>query len=148
VTGVDLSQLSGQQNDPTQVLAFLKGAADDVEAVGTENVRGTETTHYRATVDLRKAIEGADGITDPETFERFLEQIDDETVDVDVWIDDDGRARRMEYGMAMQLPQGAVEIESAMDWFDFGTEVDVEPPPADQVTDISDLGGGAQQSQQ
>ena len=33
----------------------------------------------------------------------------------------------------------------AMELFDFGVEVDVEPPSADQVTDVSELLGQAPQ---
>jgi hypothetical protein len=149
MAGVDVSQLGGQQNDPTQTLAYLEGAADDVEEVGKENVRGVETTHYRATVDLAKAAENAGAVTDPEAFEKIIDQIGTETVDVDVWIDEDGRARRMAQSMPMNTEQGSVDVDTAMEFFDFGTEVDVEPPPADQVTDLAEVlgqvGAGAQQ---
>lgn len=36
----------------TQALDYLSSVAEDVTEVGTETVRGTETVHYRATVDL------------------------------------------------------------------------------------------------
>ena len=31
--------------------------SDDVEEVGTEEVRGVDTTHYRGTIDLERALE-------------------------------------------------------------------------------------------
>ena len=53
---VDLgSLLQGQSNDPTQGLGMVRGA-DNVVKVGTEQIRGTGTTHYRLVVDLDKAI--------------------------------------------------------------------------------------------
>src|SRR4029077_6763614 len=38
--------------DPRDVFAFLKAVSGSIEAVGTEELRGVETNHYRATVDL------------------------------------------------------------------------------------------------
>src|SRR5436190_76341 len=47
--GVDLQSLSqGQAGDPSQTLDYLRGASDDIKKVGSEDVRGTPTTHYRA----------------------------------------------------------------------------------------------------
>ena len=48
--GIDVSQLS-QYNDPTKMLDYLRSSGD-VDEVGKEDVRGVETTHYRAKVDL------------------------------------------------------------------------------------------------
>ena len=138
--GVDVSQMTGQQSDPTQTLAYLKGAAGEVDDLGTENVRGVETTHYRAMIDPEKAWEQAGAITDREALRKTLDQIGDEPFPTDVWVDGDGLARRIAISVPMETPQGKVAMDMAMEFFDFGTEVDVEPPPANEVTDLSDLG--------
>lgn len=44
----------GKPQDPTRQLEYLRGVSDSVEKVGTERVRGTQTTHYRAMIDLKK----------------------------------------------------------------------------------------------
>ena len=45
--GVDFEDLlQFQQADPTQSLQYLRGASEDFEKVGSEEVRGVETTHY------------------------------------------------------------------------------------------------------
>ena len=71
LTGTDLAQL-GSSNEPISGLELLTGA-EEVEEVGHEEVRGAATTHYRATVDLRKAVEEAGAVTDPDQFEKFAE---------------------------------------------------------------------------
>ena len=132
--GVDLSQLqAGANNDPTQVLQALRGASDDVEEVGAEEVRGVATTHYRGTMDLRKAAE-QQGV-DREQLDRLLAQVGSDTMPMDVWIDDDGRARRMR--MSPPTP-GSTETTMTIDLFDYGTDEGIQVPPADQVTDITD----------
>ena len=138
--GIDLGGLQQlNQGDPSQVLAYLKASSDDVKKAGAEEIRGVQTTHYTMTVDLHKVAEQV-----PEqkaNVERVIEQSGVETVPTEVWIDDEGRARRMElrYDDMLFAPGQRGNMEMTMDLFDFGVEVDVEPPPASQVTDISEL---------
>jgi hypothetical protein len=144
--GIDLGGLEQlNQSDPSQALAYLKAASGDIEEVGTEEIRGVETTHYELTVDLRKVVEQAPG--QKENVERVIEQSGIEKVPTQVWIDGDGQVRRMELlyeGMRFGQDQTG-DMAMTMELFDFGVEVDVEPPPADQVTDVSELLGQAPQ---
>jgi len=138
--GLDLEELlQFQQADPTQSLQYLRGASDDFERVGSEQVRGVETTHYRGTVDLHKVAEQA-----PEgaraTFERIIDLMGVSKLPVEVWIDDEGLARRMKYEQPLPAADGSqATMELTMEMYDFGVEVDVEPPPANEVTDIQEL---------
>ena len=43
------------QSDPTKMLAYLEAVSNDVHAVGSEPIRGVDTTHYKATLDFGKA---------------------------------------------------------------------------------------------
>lgn len=145
VTGTDFAQLSqGGANDPSNTLALLNGVADDVEEVGTEEIRGEETTHYRATVDVRRALEQHDAVEDREQFEAFLDQFGNETIPVEVWLDDEGRARRMRMDQPLpetpgvSLPEDAA-LSQTIELYDFGVEAPVEIPPPDQVTDLTEL---------
>jgi hypothetical protein len=95
---------------PEKLLAMLRDASTGTERVGEEDVRGDETVRYRLTVECEKA--NLDCAT---------------TSHVDVWIDGDGIVRRI-----------AVEDDSAegtIEFYDFGGDVDVEAPPADEVVD-------------
>jgi hypothetical protein len=138
--GIDLEELMQvQQSDPTQSLQYLRGASDDFEEVGQEDVRGVETTHYRGTIDPRKAAEQLPEDV-REAFEQATELIGTNKLPFDVWIDGDGMARRMKY--EQPLPGAGGETASmalTMELFDFGVEVDVEPPPDDEVLDIQEL---------
>ena len=139
--GIDFEDLMQfRQADPTQSLQYLLGASDDFEEVGSEEVRGVDTTHYRGTVDLRKAIEQIP-TEQRESFERALELTDADKLPFEVWIDDDGLARRMKYEQPLPPGSGGEDAAMAltMDMYDFGTEVDVEPPPDDEVIDIQKL---------
>ena len=52
---------------------------------------------------------------------------------VDVWIDGDGLLRRLR----MDLPFEGQHMSMVMDLDEYGVDVAVEAPPADQVTDLS-----------
>lgn len=139
---------SGAGSDPTQSLEYLRGAAESVATVGTEDVRGVATTHYRAVVNLERAAAAA-----PPEQRAFLEQGIDQLremgasldLPVDVWIDADGLPRRMVYAMDLAIPEaGQVSLDLSMDLFDYGKPVDLTPPAPGSVTDVTDMvtGGG------
>jgi hypothetical protein len=137
--GIDfqqLMQLSG--TDPSQSLDLLLAASDDFREVGEEEVRGAPTTHYAGTIDLEKVAEQAP----PEardTYQQLLEVSQQTTVPVDVWIDDDGLTRRIRYEQTM--PDRST-MNLTQEYYDFGVEVDISPPPDDEVLDVTDLMGG------
>jgi hypothetical protein len=150
---LDLKQLGdsnvaqGQSSDPTQALRFLRGVSGEVTEVGKENIRGEETTHYKATLDLRKAAEESG--KDRASIDELIKQLGASTIPADIWIDEDGRMRRMRYevdvkGAAAAQQGGQAKVAVGLELFEFGTEVKVTPPPADQVADASGLlGAGA-----
>lgn len=140
--GLDLSQLTqAGSNDPRQGLAFLEGATEDgVEELGTEDIRGVETTHYRAEIDLENAMKRAGAVTDPEAFRQFVDSLGMTTITVDAWIDDDNRVRRM--SMPLPVPSMANgEASMTMDYYDFGTDVDVRVPSEGEVVDFGEVLG-------
>lgn len=148
--GQGLGQPGLANNDPSQTMEMLRGVSDDVEEVGTdEDVRGTSTTHYKATLDLEKALAEAPG-KDKKAMRQQLEMLGTKTLPVEVWVDEEGLLRRMEMTMDLSkldtggAPAGSVPTSMfiQMDLYDFGTEVNVEPPPANDVTDFAKLQGG------
>lgn len=146
--GLDLSQLTqAGSNDPRQGLAFLEGATEGgVDDLGNQDVRGVDTTHYRAEVDLEKALSRSGSIIDPGAFRQFIATLGTRTVEIDVWIDGDNRVRRIR--LPLPLPKvgtatGSGQITMTMEYFDFGTPVDVAVPPDRDVVDFRQvLGGG------
>ena len=87
----ELQQLSGGSSDPTQFLTYL-AKAGDVQKVGTEDVNGTSTTHYHATIDLDKLAGSAGSAADSV---RQLEKLSGlKKLPTDIWIDGDQHVRR------------------------------------------------------
>jgi hypothetical protein len=116
----------GSPTKPTDVLERVLAASDETEVLGTEDVRGAETTHYRARVDLRKLLKELPNEPSQEdvleTGERF--------VPVELWIDDESRLRRIT--IARDANRGGET--TTVELFDYGVQVDVEPVAAEELT--------------
>ena len=137
--GFDFDQIMQVgQSDPSQGLDFLRGATG-VQAVGDEDVRGVHTTHYTGVVDLRSL-----GTKYPEmkpSIDQLVEQTGISRVPVEVWIDDDGFVRRMKQTLEGNNSGLQMNMTMTTDLYDFGTDVVVKQPPADDVVDFSELTG-------
>ena len=143
-TGLDFT---GQ--DPTQLLATLRGVSDSVTKVGTTEVRGVETTHYRAQVDLAKAVQASGA--DASNLKEFTKTLGSGTIPEDVYLDSDGLPRRFAVSLNPVIPStgagasaGPSSFTVTVDLYDFGkTDTSgITAPPADQVGDFGSLLGG------
>jgi hypothetical protein len=113
------------------ILNAFELVSGSVESLGEETVRGVSTDHYRLTLDLARLIETAPAANRAALREE-LEKREAKTEPIEIWIDDAGRARRVQVTLDK-------DDLVAVDFYDFGVEVDVEAPPADQVDDIAEL---------
>jgi hypothetical protein len=136
-----------QTGDPSQTLDFLRGTSGAVDRVGTEDIRGTQTTHYRTTVDLKKAADQSPGARD--AINSTIKLLGSSTQPLDAWIDGQGRVRRIHYAVDLSKSKATTSTPGAptsatftLDLFDFGVPVQATVPPADQVADVSALSGG------
>ncbi len=133
--------------DFTQTLESLRGVSGEPEVVGQEEVRGVETTHYRASMNLAEALEQAPA-GQREQLEAAFEQMggaDEVDLPVDVWIDEDDLPRRLRIEMgslfaAAGLGDGTMTM--TMELFGYGEPVEIEVPPADEVTPLAEALGG------
>jgi len=116
--------------DPAQQLASLQAVRDDARLVGPEPVDGTPTTHDAATVDLDRVPATSDPASRP-ALDRVKAKLGTSTLPVDVWIDEQGRLRR--------VAQTVGRTTTTVTFSDFGVPAPVVPPPADQVADVSAL---------
>ena len=142
--GLDLGALmQSGTSDPTQSLQYLRGASGDVEVVGEEEVRGVTVTHYRAAVSFAKIVEQA-----PEeareaveaTVAQLEEWVGSEEMPIDVWIDSEGRMVRQTQSFEYVAgPAVGTAVTMTMEMYDFGVDVEVEVPPASDVTDLGAL---------
>jgi hypothetical protein len=148
--GMDASFLRAMQqqgNDPASTLRYLRALSDRVEKLGTAEVRGVQTTHYRATVELRKVAELLpDAAREParRSIEQLIELSGEPEMEMEIWVGQDRMIRRVEWSQSMKAPgtDQAVEATITSEYYDFGTKVSVEPPPEDDVRDVTDLMGG------
>jgi len=133
--GIDMSGLGadGGTQNPADMLQSLRGAGD-VREVGHTMIDGTETTHYRADIDVQKAMEKV-----PEKYRATAEQgmkVLGTTFPIDVWIDNDGLPRR--FAIDIEIP-GKGSVKESIDYTDFGADVSIDAPPADEVQSMADF---------
>lgn len=98
-----------------QLTAFAAGVTS-VGDKGTEDVNGTQTTHYVAQVDTSKALGAIDMTPAPGTPESVL---------YDVWLDEDDLIRKMSF------TQGDVEATMLADRW--GEPVDIQAPDDSEI---------------
>jgi hypothetical protein len=134
--GGSLSQLSGGA-DPTSGLEMLNGAKS-VTKVGSETLRGVETTHYKAIVDINKAMLKKPAAVQAK-LQSYVKLLGTKVSDfpIEVWIDDKGRPAK--FVMTIDMPAStatqnqAVSMTMGIEMFDYGSTVTVAIPPASEV---------------
>jgi hypothetical protein len=145
--GIDFGSLTqGAGQDPTQSLNYLKAASGDVTKVGSENVRGEPTTHYKATIDFNRVPDSAPAdqrAAMRKSIRQIIKLAGASTAPMEVWIDKDGIVRRMSTTIATKIGGQRGTIRQRMELYDFGTKVDVQVPDASQTVDAGDLGGSS-----
>jgi hypothetical protein len=129
--------------DPRDVFGFLKAVSGSIEAVGSEKIRGVETSHYRATVDtakLEQLVPAAErqslGGLDQTAKQAGLTELP-----LDIWIDPEGRVAKLSVDLDAKQPGSARSVKASLvvELYDYGVPLDFELPPADQVVDASTL---------
>lgn len=142
--GFSLPQSSLQQ-DPVQTLRLLRASSTGVTKAGTARVRGTQTTRYKAKLDLRKAIEAsADELglskQEQEQLQRAAEHLSAQAglklLPVEVFVDAQGLLRRMRVNLKASPGAASFSLVQTTDYYDFGVDVDVKAPPKSQVLDL------------
>jgi hypothetical protein len=143
--GFNFSQLQdATNNDPRKLLEFLRAASGEIETVGTEELRGVSTTHYRAQVDLRKY----ETLVPPDKREELRSTMSDvlartglAELPVDVWLDEQGLVRKVVMSLSATDPSSGDPVAGSIGFelWDYGQDVDIEVPPAAEVVDASQI---------
>jgi len=142
--GGQMSQLgSFAGTDARDVFGLLKAVSGSIESVGSEEIRGVETSHYRATIDFAKLEQLV-----PKEQRQSLGGLDQSAkqaglteLPLDVWIDADQRVRKLSIDLDAKQPGADASVKASLvvELYDYGTPLDVELPPADQVVDAATL---------
>jgi hypothetical protein len=139
-SGVDVGALQqlGGSGDPTQFLSYL-AKAGDVRKVGAEDINGTPTTHYHATIDFAKLAKSAGGAAD--SVRQLQKLTGQKSLPTDIWIDASQRVRRQTVAISTQRPV-PIDFDLTIDYERFGVPVDVHAPAASETADAAELTGG------
>jgi hypothetical protein len=130
--GIDLSSLANASPTPTSALSYLRGSSH-VREVGSESVGGTDTTHYKVTVDLERAAAKSTG-AERQALNRVVQATGVKKLPVDVWVDGKDYVRKVEYGQ--RTGAGSKPVRVTMTLHDYGAPVTVKPPPASATVDF------------
>ncbi len=120
----------GKATDPSLMFKAMD-TPKEFELVGSEEVDGVETNHYRAVLDTAAYAEAMDM---PDEMAELMP----EDMAIDMWVDADNQPRKFVQELEIPDPTGSGQPTTTTTegtYFDFGTAVDVEAPPADEVAD-------------
>lgn len=125
----------GKATDPEVMFKALE-QPQDLELVGSEEVDGVATNHYRITLDPAQYIKAME-------FPAAMADLMPDELVTEMWVDADNLPRKFSQSLEMPAAGGGKPTTSTSEgtYSDFGTDVDIEAPPADQVTE--DMFGGA-----
>lgn len=134
------SDFETMPTDPGDLLGNFDPAGATVTTIGSENVNGVDTTHYKIELDVSEMEMSAEDRAELEASGIWAEGV----IPMDLWVSDAGYMVRMIMeidGSGMDLP--AEESFESMtlyyDFFDINEPVTIEPPPAADVTSMDDL---------
>ena len=134
--------LATGQNDVGIALVYLYGVTDAEDTGDEEEIRGNATRRYAGTADLESAVESV-----PEEFREPLEEAIaalrvggvGREVETEAWIGDDGLVHRVRYVYTLGPTQGGGEMETVIDFSDFGALIELGVPDEADVVNIDDV---------
>jgi hypothetical protein len=110
----------------------LWGADELIDEPEGEDLAGIATTRYRTTVDVERALERAPEFARWRLHHRLRAYVP-RRIETTVWLDADGRVRRLVLEQLRFTRKGPIRFrhtfDETLDLYDFGTEITIEPPP-------------------
>jgi hypothetical protein len=119
----------GKATDP-EVMFKAMESPEKLELIGSEDVDGVETNHYRITMDPTQYLAAME-------FPAAMADMLPKELVTDMWVDADNLPRRFSQTVEVKAPGGGAPSTSTTEgtYADFGTDVEVEAPPASEVTE-------------
>jgi hypothetical protein len=139
--GINFAQLMQPGQDPSQQVAYLR-TMSDAKKVGTDTIRGVSTTHYHGIARLDRypqIVPPAQRAAARAAIQRVIKLTGVNSMPMDAWVDHAGKVRRVAFTEHLKLGDTgqSADLSLTEDLYDFGTKVDVAPPPDDQVLDVT-----------
>ncbi len=119
----------GKATDPAVMLKAME-APKKLELVGSEEVDGVATNHYRITLDPAQYLDAMD-------FPPAMTDMLPKELVTEMWVDADDLPRQFEQTLEVPGMGGGKPTTSTTrgSYTDFGTDVEIEAPPASEVTE-------------
>lgn len=120
----------GKSTDPSFMFKAME-SPKKFELLGTEEVDGVEANHYNVVMDTASY---ADALDLSAEISKFMPK----EIGIEMWVDADNRP--VKFHQELEIPDmtgSGKTTTSTTDgtYYDFGTDVDVEAPPAAEVSD-------------
>lgn len=140
--GVGDKWLEVDLDDPSSMMSMLGKSTDPeamfkamdkpkkLELLGQEEVDGVATNHYRITMDPQQYVEAME-------FPAEMAQFMPKEIVSEMWVDADDLPRKFSQTTETPAVGGGQSTSSTTEGFyrDFGTDVDIEAPPASEISD-------------
>lgn len=143
--GYDPEQAAAGPMSLEQWIDWIRSAGGEVTTVGEEEVRGITTTRYAAAVPgdvvLEQGAQQAVGAPIPrQELERVAAEMEvTGPAELELWVDEEGLPRRVAIRYALTFQEATADVDARLEIIAYGVPVEVTPPPAEQVTDVTDL---------
>ncbi|MGW3999769.1 hypothetical protein ACWEF6_40275 [Amycolatopsis sp. NPDC004772] len=134
---------SAEQSDPSKMLEQISKTGRIVSSDQTE-LNGQKVNHYKVELDVAKAIDQFTDQVPAAARDQLTEKLKgkDLKLPAELWLDKNNLPVQvtMDQGPMMQaMGAPAGDAKFTMKYTDWGTQVDVAAPPADQVVDLGEL---------
>ncbi|MHA6801085.1 hypothetical protein [Bounagaea algeriensis] len=143
----DISELGQGMGDVSQFQDLQSMLPPGTEITGTsqDQVDEQQATKYETVTDVRKAVQES-----PEQQKKMLQPVLDAGVSElrqTVWVSEDDLPIRVRSTMPPMevMGQQVPEMTTTVNYSAWGEPVDITVPPAEQVQEMPDMGGGAPQ---
>lgn len=120
----------GKSTDPSLMFKAME-EPKEFELLGTEEVDGVETNHYNVVMETASYAEALDL---PAEMAGFLPK----EIGMEMWVDADNQPRKFHQELEIPDMTGSgkpTRSTTEGTYYDFGTDVDIEAPPAAEVAD-------------
>ena len=134
---------SAEQSDPSKMLDQISKTGRIISSDQTE-LNGQKVNHYKVELDVAKALDQFTDQVPAAARDQLTEKLKgkDLKLPAELWLDKDNLPVQitMDQGPMMQaMGAPAGDAKFTMKYTDWGTQVDVTAPPADQVVDLGEL---------
>ncbi|NNC41651.1 MAG: hypothetical protein HKO03_00250 [Acidimicrobiia bacterium] len=143
-----VNDLGASFTSPDDFTSMFEESGAEVEDLGTETIRGVETTHLRAVIDGAKMAEQMEPAERAEFEQVYPSDIE---FPIEIWVGkDDGRLYRYLLDMdELLLAQtqdadlsGIDRMTMMVEVWDYGSDLGIAPPSADLIVTEEELAAG------